>query len=502
MKGSLNGMDANKDNSNNPANKKDTVGVLGLIAFVLSAMVGGGIYDLPQNMAFNAGMLGQLIGWILTGIIMWFIVRSFMTLSEVRPEYTTGLYKYAEDGFGKFTGFFVSWGYWICECFANVTYSVLLMSTLNAFWPGTFTGGNNIPSLIGGTIILWSMSILILRGIKDASWVDMSGTVVMLASTACFLITMIVAFNWNKFTSNIFANQPIPALSDKDMGSLAVQVKNTMMTTLWVFGGVEGAVVLSDKARSQKDVRNATKYGFLLCLVLYAMASLLPLGLRSYGQIAKMASPSSATLMQIVIGPIGRPIITFGVVFAVLSSWLTWTIMLSEMPRAAAIDGTFPKSFGKLNSKQVPWFSVIASTIVMQIIIISTHFAGHAFNTMLTIVGTMTVPPYLISMMYLVKISKNEKTFNIHDEPLSVTRNSSYIVAWLAILGTLFMGYSAGIKYTAISFVIYAIGIPFFIYARHQYEPGKPAMSHNEKIFAACIVLVALVGLAWMFLIK
>ncbi|MEJ7142269.1 amino acid permease, partial [Staphylococcus capitis] len=77
-----------------------------------------------------------------------------------------GLYQYVEKGFGGYAGFFTSWGYWICECFANVTYSVLLMSTLDFFFPGKFTGGNNIGSIIGGSIILWLMSLLILNGVK------------------------------------------------------------------------------------------------------------------------------------------------------------------------------------------------------------------------------------------------------------------------------------------------------------------------------------------------
>ncbi|UQS84091.1 amino acid permease [Bombilactobacillus thymidiniphilus] len=474
------------------------VGVIGLIAFVLSAMVGGGIYDLPQNMAIKAGMVGQVLGWILTGIIMWFIVRSFLTLSEIRPQFTTGLYKYAEDGFGKFTGFFVSWGYWICECFANVTYAVLLMSTLNTLWPGVFGNGNNIPSIIGASVILWGMSLLILNGIKGASWVDITGTVVMLLSTAVFLVTMIIVFNWHTFTTNMFATQTIPHLSDKSMGSLANQVKNTMITTLWVFGGVEGAVVLSGKARSQKDVRSATKYGFLICLVLYAMASLLPLGLRSYGQVAAMHSPSSGELMNIVAGPWGRAVITFGVVIAVLSSWLTWTLLLSQMPAAAAEDKTFPQAFAKINKNKVPSFSVIISTIVMEIILIGSHFAGHAFNTMLTIVGTMTVPPYFISMLYLFKESGSNKTFNPQKLTTTSSRNGARWVSCLAMLGTLFMGYAAGIEYITLAFIIYALGIPVFMYARRQHAPKEAMFTKYEKIFAGVILLVAVLGIVFV----
>ena len=61
--------------------------------------------------------------------------KSFMILTDVYPEYKTGLYQYVEKGFGGYAGFFTSWGYWICECFANVTYSVLLMATLDFFFP-------------------------------------------------------------------------------------------------------------------------------------------------------------------------------------------------------------------------------------------------------------------------------------------------------------------------------------------------------------------------------
>lgn len=104
-----------------------------MTAVVLSAMVGGGIYDLPQNMAVHAGAIGQIFAWLITGFIMWFIVKSFMILTDIYPEYKTGLYQYVEKGFGGYAGFFTSWGYWICECFANVTYSVLLMSTLDFF---------------------------------------------------------------------------------------------------------------------------------------------------------------------------------------------------------------------------------------------------------------------------------------------------------------------------------------------------------------------------------
>ena len=87
-------------------NKTKKLGLLSLASVVLSAMLGGGIFDLPKNMASVAGAKAQIIAWIVVGIGMWFVTSMFLKLTELKPDLTTGLYKYGEAGFGKFTGFF------------------------------------------------------------------------------------------------------------------------------------------------------------------------------------------------------------------------------------------------------------------------------------------------------------------------------------------------------------------------------------------------------------
>lgn len=335
------------------------------------------------------------------------------------------------------------------------------------------------------------MSLLILNGVKAASSVEIAGTVGMLLTTAIFLVVMAISFNWGSFTTNMFANHAVPHLNDRDLGSLQHQISSTMMTTLWVFGGVEGAVVLSDKAKSQDEVKKATHLGFVICLILYALATLLPLGLKSYGQIAAMQSPSSGVLLSIVIGPAGRIIIAVGVIVAILASWLTWTLMLSEMPYAAAKAKHFPKQFARTNKNDIPYVSLITSSIIMEIIIILTHFSTQAFNTMLTIVGTMTVPPYLLSILFLVKSSYKKENWPGHHQ---YSRKYAFIIGMIALCGIIYMGISAGIKYTVISFIIYALGIPFYIYARHQFQPNEKVFTKVETGFAIAIVLVAIIG--------
>ena len=69
-------------------NNKTTakLGVIGLASIVISSMVGGGVFSLPQNMAASASAAAVLLAWLITGFGMYFIANTFSVLSRVRPD--------------------------------------------------------------------------------------------------------------------------------------------------------------------------------------------------------------------------------------------------------------------------------------------------------------------------------------------------------------------------------------------------------------------------------
>ena len=475
------------------------LGLVGLIALCISAMVGSGVFDLPKNMSATAGVDAQVISWIITGIGIWFIAKMFVILSDTKPDLTAGLYKYAEVGFGPFSGFFTAWAYFICECAANAAYAVLVMSTLDYFFPGVFTGGNNWPSVIGASIITWLITALVLQGVKVSSGIQKVATALMLAVVFVFLATVLMHFNVHTFTTNAAATRAIPSLQDQPMGSLMHQVMNTMMTTLWLFGGIEGAVVMSGKAKDVRQVPKATIIGFIVCLVMFAAVGMLSLGVYSYGELANMTSPSTAYILtNLWHSTIGRDVITIALLFAVFSSWISWIQMLAELPQhAAEDDGSFPKAFAKVSKNGVPAVSIVVATVIIEIIILIAHFDSSAYQMLLTIVGVMTIPPYLFSAMYLIKISKDKNSSDFSGNTKH-SRNAALTIGILSFIYIIFMAYSAQIKYTLISFIFYAIGLPLYMIARKQ--NGKKVFTKGEAIFAVVILLVALFGI--YFLIK
>ena len=137
---------------------KDKLGLTGLVALVFGMMVGSGIFNIPQNMAVGAGLGAVLIGWAITATGMLMLVSTFKILSDRHPELNEGIYLYAEKGFGRFTGFNVAWGYWLCACFANVAYAVMLNDTFGAFFPTLLHHG--LPTILFCSALIWTMYFL------------------------------------------------------------------------------------------------------------------------------------------------------------------------------------------------------------------------------------------------------------------------------------------------------------------------------------------------------
>lgn len=467
------------------------LGFIALIGIVISAMIGGGIYNLPQNMAESASAGSIILAWLVTGIGVWFIANTFRILSAARPELTNGLYAYAESGFGTFTGFFVAYGYWVCNCFALAAYSVLVTDTLNYFLP-YFKGGNNIPSIIVGSGITWLMYFLTLKGAKQTGAMNIVGTIGKIVPAIVFIAASAALFRLPVFMTDFWgAGKGAPlAFSLKNA---IPQIKSTMLVTLWLFIGIEGAVVVSGRAKSQELVRRSTVWGYLLTLVLYIAVSLLPLGMYSQPEISGMENPSTAYIMLNLFGTWGEILMNIGVLLSVLSSWLVWMLMLGEMPLAAARNGTFPRVFLRENKYGAAVPALLATTIVTQLILVLSHFAGNAWDTMISITSVMSLPCYLLCTMFLLKIILKKE----YPDNIFASKTNAAITALAGFLYGLWLIYAAGLSYMMIACVVYAIGIPLYISAVKPNKGPGPLFKSHERAMMIIVVALGIAGIVY-----
>jgi len=176
------------DKQNKSTSNAKGLGVLALAAIVVSSMIGGGIYSLPQNMAQGASAGAVLLAWLITGIGIFFIANTFSILSQIKPDLKTGIYMYSRDGFGSYAGFTIGWSYWLCQVCGNVGYAVITMDALNYFFPPYFEGGNTFASIIGGSLIIWGFNYLVLKGVQQATVINTIGTIIKIVPLLLFIL--------------------------------------------------------------------------------------------------------------------------------------------------------------------------------------------------------------------------------------------------------------------------------------------------------------------------
>ena len=317
---------------------KGKIGLVSLTALVLSSMIGSGIFSLPQNMAAVASAEALLAGWAITGFGIIFLGLSFFFLSRLRPDLDGGIYTYAREGFGDFIGGLAAWGYWLCTSIGSVSYLVVAFSGFGLFFDSEqftiFGDGTSLVSILSASLVVWLIHILIAKGVKEAAYVNLIATIVKVLPLIIFIVLAITFFSPTQFMQDFHGESLQMPLLD--------QIKSTMLITLWVFVGVEGATVLSAHAKKKNDVGIATILGILIALILYVAITALSLGILPREVIAAMPNPSMTGIMEHMIGTSGKILITFCLIVSVLASYMSWTMFSAEVMYQASKTQVFP----------------------------------------------------------------------------------------------------------------------------------------------------------------
>lgn len=478
-----------------PAGAK--LGMLALIAIVVGSMLGGGVYSLPQNTAATSAVGPVVIAWIIAGIGVYFIANAFRMLSDLRPDLQAGVYMYAQEGFGSFIGFNVAWGYWLMTCFGNVAFAVILMDAFDQIFPGVFTNGNNLNSIICGSILIWGYNYLVLSGTKVAGFINTLGTIAKLVPLVLFVFLLGFLIDYSQLLSNIWGSSPQVLSGPGDKGtpvSLTAQIMAPMTVTLWAFIGVEGAVVLSGRARKRSDVGKATLLGFLIALIIYILLSVLPFGAMTQPELAQVANPSTSGVLEHVVGAQwGSWLMNVGLIISVLAGWLAWTMLCAEIPMAAGQNGAFPKAFSRTNKNDAASISLWVSSGIMQAAMLLVYFSNNAWNTMYNISALMVVPAYITTTLYITKLC-----LTLEYKKYSSTGMTLALVSGvMGVLFCLFIFYASSLNYLALVPILLTCGLPVFIWSRKEKNDGKPIFERLEKLYVA-ILLIADVVVLWL----
>ena len=450
-----------------------------LVALVVGSIVGSGIFGLPQNMAAGAGAGAIVIGWAVTGVGMLMLALTYQMLALRQPGLDNGVYAYARALAGEYVGFNSAWGYWVSAWLGNVGYLVAAFGALGYFFPA-FGEGNTPMAIAGASVALWVIHALVLRGIQGAAVLNAVVTLAKVVPLLLFIVLVALAFQAKTFNLDFWG--------DAKLGSVLDQVKSTMLVTVWVFIGIEGASVYSARARQREDVGRATIVGFVICLLLLMAVSLLSLGIFTQPDLAALKNPSMAGVLEKAVGTWGAVLIYVGLIVSVGGGFLGWMLLAAESLFTPAGGGVMPAWLAKQNAQGVPANALWLTNGMVQVFLLVTLVSKASYLALISLSTAMILLPYLFSAVYGVVLARRS------DGGVGAQRSDAPVAA-LAAVYCLWLLYAAGPKYLLLSALLYAPGAVIYIVAKQQ--QGQRAFSAREWAILAGLVVLALLA-AWL----
>jgi len=430
-------------------NKK--LGLFLLVALGIGSMIAGGIFNSPTDLISKANPMSIILAWAIGGFGVLMLAFVFQILSNKKPELKGGVYSYAKAGFGEFIGFNSGWGYWLSGFLGNVAFFTIIFKTINSLL-GTGNELSPLVTFILGSILLWAYHYMISKGIRNASVYNAIVTVAKVVPLVLVIIFGLLVFKFGLFS---VPNWKTILAATGDTATLGTQINNAMGTILWCFVGIEAAVVMSTRAENTKIVGKATVISFLITLCLYMLISIIAMGIVPAKELAQAGTPLADVLSRTVLKGAGGVIVKLGLLISVLGALISWVLLTAEIPYVVAADGAMPKWFAKENKAGVPINSLIFSNGITQVFLLFLMIPQlqKAYSMTYTLSTTSILIPYLLSALYGLKVLLQEKG-NIKE----------IIISAIAVVYALYVIYAVGLKYLALTAILYAIGgIPFYI---------------------------------------
>jgi APA family basic amino acid/polyamine antiporter len=351
-------------------------------ALVVGSVIGTGVFGIPSALA-GFGPI-SLIAFILVTIGAIALALVFAALSKRSGDGAGGPYTYAREAFGEFAGFLNAWTYWVTAWAGNAAIVVALVGYVEVF---VNTDHNIWWSIVIALIGLWIpvvINVLGLRSLGAAQTIFTVLKVIPLAFIALVGVFFINPANFGPFNSS--GTSGWAALAGA--GAIA----------LFSYLGIETAAVAAKRVQDpSRNIPRATIAGTLVSAVVYILGTLAVFGLVSNAALRKSTAPFSDAANAMFGGSWAGEVIAVFAVVSGLGCLIGWTLIVGEMPNAAAKNQLFPRVF-QTERHNVPIVGVVVSTVLASLLTVLAYTSfEQVFTTVVLLTVFTSVVPYMFS---------------------------------------------------------------------------------------------------------
>jgi basic amino acid/polyamine antiporter, APA family len=432
-------------------------------AIVVGNMVGSGFYLSPSALAPYGAL--SILAWIVMGIGAGCLGLAFARLARMAPV-TGGPYAYTRLAFGDFAGFLVAWGYWI-SIWASLP-AIAVAVTGSVFKLAPSLQGNR-PIGVAITLgIMWLAVATNLKGVKAAGMVASVATYSKLVPFGAIAVLGLFYINLDHFS-------PVNP-SGKSLFEAAAALAPL---TMFAFLGLESATVAAgDVIDAERTIPRSTILGIAIACLLYVLGTAAVLGVVPREQLVVSPAPF-ADAARLMWGSWAAALVSIAVVISSIGALNGWTLLMGQVPMAAADDGLFPPLFGRRSAAGVPALGIMVSTGLASALVLIQAAGQSGFAAIYALIvslSTLTaVIPYAFCAVAGVLIAAGS------GQP---ARRVSAVEV-IAFVFSIFVIYGCGPEAVLYGLLLLLLGIPVYVWQRREQLNVKPAASLGVKAAAA-----------------
>ncbi len=405
-------------------------------ALTVGTMVGSGIFLLPSVLA-PYGLL-SFGGWLIAAAGSIALALTFARLAT-RTTRSGGPYVYAQEAFGDLPGFLIAWGYWVSYVISIPAIAIAFTGYLPVFFPAISAGAQ----AVAGLALIWVLTLINIKGLREASVVQVLTTVLKLAP-------LIAVAGLGALAG---APENLPPINPAQAPIVAT-LATTALLSLWAFTGFEaGALPAAAVRNAERVIPRALVAGMLTVTLVYLGATFAVMLLVPGAELANSSAPFADAARG--FGPWGAPAVAAGALIATAGTLNGVIFVCGQMPMAVALDGLAPRAMARIDKGGAPYVALLCSAALGSALLCfnSTRGLIGAFTFLLTMSTVTILTPYLVSALAELRHS---------------LRSSSAwaLIALLAAAYSLFAIAGSGLEAIGWGVVLTLLGAPIYYFAR------------------------------------
>ena len=434
------------NSSTDPAKGK-SLGIAACTAIVVGNMVGSGFYLSPSAVAPYGNL--AIIAWVVMGLGAVCLGLTFAKLAKLIPA-TGGPYAYTRMAYGDFAGFLIAWGYWISIWASLPVIAIAFAGAVMDLFPNL----HNRPMAVVLTLsAIWAVVLINLRGVKSAGMFSSVTTYAKLIPFAAIILFGLFFID----TSNFSEFNP----SGKSLlGASAALAPLTMFAYL----GLELATVpAGDVANPTRTIPFSTVLGIAIAALLYVLGTIAVMGLVPRDQLVTSVAPFSDAA-RVLWGPWGATIMSIAVMISAIGALNGWTLLMGQVPMAAARDGLFPPLFGRLSPQGVPYLGIIISAIFATLLVMTQAIGSAEFSAVYNLVVGLSTMAAVIPYAFCALSAGLVAAYASGGGPVPRVT----LVEIIAFIFAVFTLYGCGAEPVLYGLMMLVLGIPVFVWQRRH----------------------------------